>query len=160
MVVSQVDFKPQSFNCRTKRNYSNLTMLLWCLFPFLISTFHSYQNYKTHMFKEKKNMWFDQALMSVNWLNGYPHLLPHWVFCNAQIFVSRLCQVFRNVVGDAQIYGASEVLLQVGRAQSRQGSDTLPVWMRTCRTSWLGFLNVFPQCWQVFVKPLLSMFFL
>lgn len=34
----------------------------------------------------------------------------------------------------------------------------LPVWMRICLTSWLGFLNVFPQWWQTFLNPLRSMF--
>ena len=35
-----------------------------------------------------------------------------------------------------------------------------PVCIRTCRVSWLGFWNVFPQCGQGYVKPLLSMFLL
>lgn len=35
-----------------------------------------------------------------------------------------------------------------------------PVCIRTCRVSWLGFWNVFPQCGQEYVKLLLSMFLL
>lgn len=39
-------------------------------------------------------------------------------------------------------------------------SSHSPVCIRMWRTSWLGFLKVFPQWWQLLVKPLRSIFFL